>query len=211
MNSKLREQGKREEKRRLKEFVENAYRCDPRVIAHKEAQRAERWAACAPLLASIMQASGFGFVTLKRCIQCINMQFRKRMCCIDELKTRFCVLRRERKRTEKHLERQRKQEAEEAAAAEAAAKKAEEDEKAAEVAAEARKQRQAEKKLTQKERARLRSLIAGRGGLPSLALCCPLKHCLSAPAVAATCLSSAWLASGSQDNLRCCLRAEHDC
>ncbi len=42
MNSKLREQGKKEEKRRLKEFVENAYRCDPRVIAHKEAQRAER-------------------------------------------------------------------------------------------------------------------------------------------------------------------------
>ena len=44
MNSKLREQGKKEEKRRLKEFVENAYRCDPRVIAHKEAQRAERHA-----------------------------------------------------------------------------------------------------------------------------------------------------------------------
>lgn len=42
MNSKLREAGKKEEKRRLKEFVENAYRCDPRVIAHKEAQRAER-------------------------------------------------------------------------------------------------------------------------------------------------------------------------
>ncbi len=44
MNSKLREAGKKEEKRRLKEFVENAYRCDPRVIAHKEAQRAERCA-----------------------------------------------------------------------------------------------------------------------------------------------------------------------
>ena len=44
MNAKLREQGKKEEKRRLKEFVENAYRCDPRVIAHKEAQRAERCA-----------------------------------------------------------------------------------------------------------------------------------------------------------------------
>ncbi|CAL8462322.1 g1855 [Coccomyxa elongata] len=42
MNAKLREAGKKEEKRRLKEFVENAYRCDPRVIAHKEAQRAER-------------------------------------------------------------------------------------------------------------------------------------------------------------------------
>ena len=45
MNSKLREQGKKEEKRRLKEFVENAYRCDPRIIAYKEAQRAERWAS----------------------------------------------------------------------------------------------------------------------------------------------------------------------
>ena len=73
------------------------------------------------------------------------------------------------------MERQRKQEAEEAAAAEAAARKAEEDERAAEVAAEARKQRQAEKKLTQKERARLRSITAGRGSRPSLALCCPLN------------------------------------
>ena len=42
MNSKLREAGKKEEKRRLKEFVENAYRCDPRVIARKEEQKAER-------------------------------------------------------------------------------------------------------------------------------------------------------------------------
>ena len=62
MNAKLREQGKREEKRRLKEFVENAYRCDPRVIAHKEAQRAERWAACTSLLAPVLQALGFRFV-----------------------------------------------------------------------------------------------------------------------------------------------------
>ena len=64
---------------------------------------------------------------------------------------------------EKHLERQKKQEAEEAAAAEAAARKAEEDAKAAEVAAEARKQRQIEKKATQKERSRLRGLTAGQG------------------------------------------------
>lgn len=42
MNSKLREAGKKEEKRRLKEFVENAYRCDLRVIARKEEQKAER-------------------------------------------------------------------------------------------------------------------------------------------------------------------------
>ena len=89
----------------------------------------------------------------------------------------LCVLGRERKRTEKHLERQRKQEAEEAAAAEAAARKAEEDERAAEAAAEARKQRQAEKKLTQKERARLRSLTAGRGGRPSLVPCSPPRPC----------------------------------
>jgi DnaJ family protein C protein 2 len=45
MNSKLREGGKKEEKRRLKEFMENAYRCDPRVIARREEQKAER---CAP-------------------------------------------------------------------------------------------------------------------------------------------------------------------
>ena len=43
MNSKLREAGKKEEKRRLKEFVENAFRCDPRVIARKEEQKAERF------------------------------------------------------------------------------------------------------------------------------------------------------------------------
>ena len=90
------------------------------------------------------------------------------------------MLGRERKKTEKHLERQRKQEAEEAAAAEAAAKKAEEDERAAEVAAEARKQRQAEKKLTQKERARLRSITAGQGARPSPVLCCPPSPCPSA-------------------------------
>ena len=57
MNAKLREQGKKEEKRRLKEFVENAYRCDPRVIAHKEAQRAERCAQHAMYQQSWLTAS----------------------------------------------------------------------------------------------------------------------------------------------------------
>ncbi len=66
---------------------------------------------------------------------------------------------------EKHLERQRKQEAEEKALADAAALKAEEDARAAESAAEARKQRQIEKKATQKERARLRALTGDQGAL----------------------------------------------
>ncbi len=41
-NTKLREKGKKEEKARLKEFVEAAYKRDPRVIARKEAERAKR-------------------------------------------------------------------------------------------------------------------------------------------------------------------------
>jgi uncharacterized membrane protein len=42
INSKLREKGKKEEGRRLREFVDAAYRVDPRVTARKEAQAAER-------------------------------------------------------------------------------------------------------------------------------------------------------------------------
>jgi DnaJ family protein C protein 2 len=42
MNSKLRNEGKKEEGRRLREFVDAAYRLDPRVAARKEAQAAER-------------------------------------------------------------------------------------------------------------------------------------------------------------------------
>jgi hypothetical protein len=42
INAKLREKGKKEEGRRLREFVDAAYRVDPRVIARKEAQAAER-------------------------------------------------------------------------------------------------------------------------------------------------------------------------
>ena len=41
-NSKLREGGKKEEKKRLKQFVEDAYRLDPRVIAHNEFKKNER-------------------------------------------------------------------------------------------------------------------------------------------------------------------------
>ena len=41
-NTKLREAGKKEEKKRLKQFVEDAYKCDPRVIAQKEFERNER-------------------------------------------------------------------------------------------------------------------------------------------------------------------------
>ena len=42
MNAKLREKGKKEEGRRLREFVDAAYRLDPRVAARKELQAAER-------------------------------------------------------------------------------------------------------------------------------------------------------------------------
>ncbi|KAF8060498.1 histidine--tRNA ligase [Scenedesmus sp. PABB004] len=42
INSKLREKGKKEEGRRLREFVDAAYRVDPRVAARREAQAAER-------------------------------------------------------------------------------------------------------------------------------------------------------------------------
>ncbi len=74
MNSKLREQGKKEEKRRLKEFVENAYRCDPRVIAHKEAQRAERWASAPahpPVVRSQNPAGSYpGHVRLREVLPC---------------------------------------------------------------------------------------------------------------------------------------------
>jgi DnaJ family protein C protein 2 len=41
-NSKLREGGKKEEKKRLKQFVEDAYKRDPRVIAHTEFKKNER-------------------------------------------------------------------------------------------------------------------------------------------------------------------------
>lgn len=38
--------GKKEEGRRLREFVEAAYKMDPRVIRKKEEEKAERWAGC---------------------------------------------------------------------------------------------------------------------------------------------------------------------
>jgi DnaJ family protein C protein 2 len=41
-NAKFRERGKKEETKRLREFVEAAYRLDPRVAAKKEADKAER-------------------------------------------------------------------------------------------------------------------------------------------------------------------------
>lgn len=41
-NAKLRIKGKKEEQKRLKQFVENAYRLDPRVLKKKEEERMER-------------------------------------------------------------------------------------------------------------------------------------------------------------------------
>jgi len=42
MNSKLREKGKKEETKRLREFVDAAWRIDPRVTAHREEEKLER-------------------------------------------------------------------------------------------------------------------------------------------------------------------------
>ena len=41
-NAKLREAGKKDETRRLKQFVEDAYRKDPRVLAKRESDKWER-------------------------------------------------------------------------------------------------------------------------------------------------------------------------
>ena len=41
-NSKLREQGKKDEKKRLKQFVEDAYKRDPRVIAQRQLEKEQR-------------------------------------------------------------------------------------------------------------------------------------------------------------------------
>lgn len=57
-NAKLRERAKKEEKARLKEFVEAAFKRDPRVIAHKEAEKAKRcvWSALLMLFIGFMDA-----------------------------------------------------------------------------------------------------------------------------------------------------------
>lgn len=53
-NTKLRERAKKEEKARLKEFVEAAFKRDPRVIAHKEAEKAKRCAGGAYMALPIL-------------------------------------------------------------------------------------------------------------------------------------------------------------
>lgn len=42
-NSKLREKAKKDEAKRIREFVDSAYRLDPRVIQHREAEKEERY------------------------------------------------------------------------------------------------------------------------------------------------------------------------
>ena len=42
-NSKLREKAKKEDGKRMKEFVENAYRIDPRIAKKKEDEKNEKW------------------------------------------------------------------------------------------------------------------------------------------------------------------------
>jgi hypothetical protein len=42
INAKLREKGKKEEGKRLREFIDAAWRIDPRVTAHREEERLER-------------------------------------------------------------------------------------------------------------------------------------------------------------------------
>lgn len=40
----MREKGKKEEAKRLREFVDAAWKIDPRVAAHREEERLERYA-----------------------------------------------------------------------------------------------------------------------------------------------------------------------
>jgi hypothetical protein len=56
-NFKLREVGKKEERRRLKEFINAAYELDPRVARRKQEKKEER---CAPLylLLKLVECSG---------------------------------------------------------------------------------------------------------------------------------------------------------
>jgi hypothetical protein len=49
-NFKLREVGKKEERRRLKEFINAAYELDPRVARRKQEKKEERCAPPYPLL-----------------------------------------------------------------------------------------------------------------------------------------------------------------
>lgn len=64
-NSKLREKAKKEETRRLKQFVEAAYSLDPRMVRRRAEEKAQRWEPpaicatvnCKPLWAWDIQGS----------------------------------------------------------------------------------------------------------------------------------------------------------
>lgn len=144
-NAKLRERAKKEEKARLKEFVEAAFKRDPRVIAHKEAEKAKRYVA----VKSVVRLC----CSVDHCCLVITCNVHQRRF------TSFAapLVTREAKRLEKEAAARREAEEAARAAEEAAVRAAEE----AVRAAEAKKARQVEKKALQKERSRLRTLLLG--------------------------------------------------
>ena len=73
-NAKLREVGKKEERRRLKEFIVTAYELDPRVARRKQEKKAER---CAALLLPRDSYHDQGFIIALRCSSCVTHTMRQ--------------------------------------------------------------------------------------------------------------------------------------
>lgn len=105
------------------------------------------------------------------------------------------------------MERQRKAEAEERARSEEAARKAAEEAAAAEAATEQRKARQLEKKATQKERSRLRSLCSDMGAPLALSKHSPDPSIISHALLARLYLLLTVL--GCADTSALCMACEH--